>query len=935
MWELRTRASLGRLSSQRILLFFSSLILAIFVIAMVNSTPVIAVDAVRNGDNVTYNNMTFVPAAANQLPTGLPANTEGYRYIDNASGKAYFLLAQGSARTATGLRYVSYDVAGDGTYSNPSPPTGEAVNVVQGPTQQNQNPNQPQGQQDQNQQAQGNNPGTSSSCDGKLTDGIGWIVCPISNFLASGMDHVYQGITNFLIIRSPSLDPNSSTFKIWAMMRDLANVCFVIAFMVIVYSQLTQVGLSNYNLKKMIPRLVVAAILVNLSYYICALAIDLSNVIGHSVYDIFMNIYNQMNKVNNYTTTDLPSWSSLTSFILAGGTGAVGGYIALVAAGGVKAALILLIPSLVLLLLAVLVAFLIMAARQALITVLVIVSPLAFVAYVLPNTEKYFDRWKGSFATLLFLYPIFSAIFGGAQIAGLAIMQNANNLITLILGMAVQVAPLAITPILVKFSGGILGKISGMVNNRNKGMVDRTRNWAKEAADERKHRVLADSRKFRGPMANSMRKIDRGRRKRQMRIKQYQEDLDNTASGEYYRERRTRHLGDTLNSERARNYKERESGRYEELRTAIGARGGVDNLALERAIQQAGIRKASDADNLREQATEIRINTEQIAAIGLAKRVSEEQQKADFAHALEVADDYRKDKEDDEKVAKGIIAKKEYTRKYTDEIPVMIDDQLLHEYAAGIKVDSGGIEKVVAIAKKERFKVMKEGIDDRFDTIPNEIWKDNAKLAERTLEEFSHLNSKGQVEVNEQAYAYIKRMHGNGGPGKQKVREILQHVDMLHSNGKMSDGEYLDFREVASVLDLPSLGRDVVLWASNTTDKNGKLMSLHDLSNDLEKSWKKITVDGFSSMDDDSKKVALRKLAVHDPSGSAYNTFMRELKSDTIAMSKLRGEVRRLVDADVQYDNAGWQELETAANGGAYHPGVDSAMYPNASKLFR
>ena len=61
---------------------------------------------------------------------------------------------------------------------------------------------------------------------------------------------------------------------------------------------------------------------------------------------------------------------------------------------------------------------------------------------------------------------------------------------TVILGMAVQVAPLFITPMLIKFSSGILGRVAGMINDRSKGPVDRLRNWATGAAQERRNNAV-------------------------------------------------------------------------------------------------------------------------------------------------------------------------------------------------------------------------------------------------------------------------------------------------------------------------------------------------------------------------------------------------------------------------------------------------------------
>jgi hypothetical protein len=129
---------------------------------------------------------------------------------------------------------------------------------------------------------------------------------------------------------------------------------------------------------------------------------------------------------------------------------------------------------------------LILAARQAIIIILIVIAPLAFVANLLPNTEKWFERWRDLFTTMLIFFPAFSLVFGGSQLAGGIIIQNAagqGSFIMMIFGMAVQVAPLVITPLLLKLSGGLLGKIAGLVNDPRKGLMDRTKNWSKDRAE--------------------------------------------------------------------------------------------------------------------------------------------------------------------------------------------------------------------------------------------------------------------------------------------------------------------------------------------------------------------------------------------------------------------------------------------------------------------
>jgi hypothetical protein len=260
----------------------------------------------------------------------------------------------------------------------------------------------------------------------------------------------------------------------WAIVRDIANALFVVAFLVVIYSQISNVGISNYGVKKMLPRLIITAVLVNISYWICALAVDVSNYLGYAIHDMFLGIFNAMSTTENYGNITALSWSSVASAVLSGGTAvtALGLYAKFVVLGGsLPGALYLLIPILVGILMAVLVALLVMAARQALITVLIIVSPLAFVAYILPNTEKYFTKWRELLTTMLLMFPIFAVIFGGSQLAGMAIIQNADSFNLIILGMAVQIAPVAITPMLIKFSGSLLGRIAGMVNNPKAGIV--------------------------------------------------------------------------------------------------------------------------------------------------------------------------------------------------------------------------------------------------------------------------------------------------------------------------------------------------------------------------------------------------------------------------------------------------------------------------------
>ena len=328
-----------------------------------------------------------------------------------------------------------------------------------------------------------------------IDGGIGWIICPVSVTIAGAMDWLFDIVSDLIAVQPPTTgDTNSDLYVAWNIMRSFANVAFIIVFLIIIYSQLTNAGVTNYGLKKLIPRLIVGAILVNLSFYICAIGVDLSNVLGYSLQDMLTGIRDNTFNIGN-DDTELNSvntnWTEVTAFVLSGGAAGIGS-LAAATAGSAASAIFLLLPLLLGLILTILFVLIVLAARQAIIIVLIVVAPLAFVAYLLPNTEKWFQKWREVFMTMLIFFPAFSLVFGGSQLAGSIIIQNSNgNIVTLIFGLAVQVAPLVVTPLLLKLSGSLLGRIAGMINDPRKGIMDRTRNWASARVEMNRQKSLA------------------------------------------------------------------------------------------------------------------------------------------------------------------------------------------------------------------------------------------------------------------------------------------------------------------------------------------------------------------------------------------------------------------------------------------------------------
>ena len=523
MWEISSLPSHRESSVRSILAYVLTALFAAFLWTIVSAPASHAADATWNGAVIQYNGQDYNGPASDQTvkDLGLLAGVKTYTYVEPAPTSigstpvaprkihVIYFAPSANTSTATSAKYKTYIYQGPSSFTDPTSPSD--ITVAKG--------------------SATPSAGTTSC----VVAGIGWIICPVTNFLANSMDWIFNVLSGFLAVQPVATSQDNSLYRAWTYMRSFANIAFVIAFLIIIYSQLTNVGITNYSVKKLLPRLVIAALLVNLSYFICAIAVDLSNILGYSLQGVFIQMRNGLVGTEG-NTWNVVNWQSITGLILSGGTALTAGAIGLgtaISFYGIAGSVFLLLPALVTGLMGVLVALVVMAARQALITILIIVAPLAFVAYLLPNTEKWFDKWRSTFMTMLVLFPAFSVVFGGSQLAAAAIIQNADSINVIILGMLVQVAPLLITPLLIKLSGSLLGKIAGTINNPNKGIIDRTRTWSKDRADNVKARRNGEKARagFLGTAQRNGQRLDHNRQRRERQRKIHESMATNRFDG--------------------------------------------------------------------------------------------------------------------------------------------------------------------------------------------------------------------------------------------------------------------------------------------------------------------------------------------------------------------------------------------------------------------
>ena len=278
----------------------------------------------------------------------------------------------------------------------------------------------------------------------KKSGAFGWLICPMMFGLRDTANGIFQkSVTPLLVVHTSIVKDLANTrgegstlYQAWSFFRNVANILFVIAMLFVIFSQITGFGIDNYGIKKILPKLIITAIIVNFSYVICGIIVDISNLAGDALRGIFEGIADGTTGTSdrgNITGGVVQIVASLVNAIapvVAGGA-TVGGITYLVVTGitaaGSGSFLAFIFPILSIAgaaALAGLFAMLMLGLRQSLIIIMIAISPIAFVLYAIPNTNALFKKWFSLVKTLLVIYPVFCFLVGGGALVSKIIINS-------------------------------------------------------------------------------------------------------------------------------------------------------------------------------------------------------------------------------------------------------------------------------------------------------------------------------------------------------------------------------------------------------------------------------------------------------------------------------------------------------------------------------
>lgn len=349
----------------------------------------------------------------------------------------------------------------------------------------------------------------SVNCGSKvavLLNPLNWLMCPIIESLtgiARGLDNGINDMLTIDVGTTFAKTHNKGNYGAWEQMRIYAIIFLVIATLIIVISQALGFELLDaYTVRKVLPRLLIAAVAISISWELMTFFVRLTNDLGAGIRAI---IYAPFSKLTTVNTINLGGGGlAIANLIGVGAIAALGvmGLLSFVATAA----------------LAVAVAFFVLVLRQLLITMLIILAPIAIVCYILPNTQKVWKLWWDAFAKGLMMFPIIAAFIAvgrvGAATASQTAAQGGGALYSFIAFVS-YFAPYLLLPLTFRFAGGLIGTIGGFANNKGRGAFDGLKNFRGNQMKQRRqnaaHRAQTGNTFKRAGDSNSIRsKLNRG-----------------------------------------------------------------------------------------------------------------------------------------------------------------------------------------------------------------------------------------------------------------------------------------------------------------------------------------------------------------------------------------------------------------------------------------
>lgn len=318
----------------------------------------------------------------------------------------------------------------------------------------------------------------TENCENASKAEMSWLICPLLRQADNGVEWMDRTINNILLVPNAYLErgnPEHDRLEdTWQRMRNIAYLILVpIALIMVISTALGFEFVSAYTVKKALPRMGAAVIFIALSWEITKFLTIFSNNVGSGMMGLIMSGFGNGGEItfSSLFSPDGGDSTKVFSIALLGGAAASGLAIgalffilsyALVAAAGLF------------------LGFIVLTFRQMLIVALMLVGPLAILAWIFPGNDKLWKLWWGSFSKLLLLFPLIAVVIGSGKAFASVVADVNGGFVDTLIKLVAYIGPYFLIPSLFKFAGGAFATISGMANDRSRGFFDKRKKSRQE-----------------------------------------------------------------------------------------------------------------------------------------------------------------------------------------------------------------------------------------------------------------------------------------------------------------------------------------------------------------------------------------------------------------------------------------------------------------------
>ena len=325
-----------------------------------------------------------------------------------------------------------------------------------------------------------------------VTDPLGCATDVVSNFLlwiASIIGKLLVVLIDILIgiVQYNDFVRSAAVSQGWVVVRDLCNMFFVAVLLIIAFGTILRI--ESYKYQRLLPQLIIMAVLINFSKLIAGFLIDVSQVVLLTFVNAFkdtasgnfVNVF-QLKEMLGFIdpsapekTQNIDNWQKI----------------------GLPLFAIALLIVAFLVMLAMIIVFI---ARIIFLWILIVLSPLAYLLSVVPMGKQYASRWWSTFGKWVTTGPILAFFIWlalsvlstptgnpaqvinlsgeqGAKVqegvvsAGLGGLSSSENLLGFILAVAMLVMALGFAQALGGFAGKFAGSMMGKIQKLGSGTL--------------------------------------------------------------------------------------------------------------------------------------------------------------------------------------------------------------------------------------------------------------------------------------------------------------------------------------------------------------------------------------------------------------------------------------------------------------------------------